>query len=719
MNPDVIYNDRYRLDANIGEGGMAVVYRGYDLILRRQVAVKVLRQQFSADPRFVDRFDFEAQAAAKLSHPNIVTTYDVGSANGSRFIVQEFVPGETLATIIARERRLPESAAVRYARQLCAALAAAHRQGVLHRDVKPSNVLVTREDVVRLTDFGIAGALESHSGTPGRVDPAVVADESVLGSLPYCAPEVLAGESVAEPADLYSLGVVLYEMVAGAQPYRASSADALAHAIVNGPALEVSDKRFSPELGAIVAKLLRKSPGDRYRSAGEVLAALRRISRSPAEEEEEAGAPTTPDSATRLLRRRERSAQTTGPALPPESPAPVWRAGRTAAVAAAIVALFVVVSLGIAAQQATSHSVRIPNLAGESVAEAIASLRALGFDDIAIRQQSDATVPGGLVDGSDPAFGTPVRSKEKIALLVSAGPTLIEVPDVLGLDPNSARQSLAAQGFDVRIGKPAHSPTFRQGLVGATNPAPGAPIAKGGTVTIAVSLGPALVQVPNIVSMTEDEARKVLAKLGLKLAVSSSIAVNSVPAGVILSQDPNEHATLVPGGTVMVDLSAGAAAIEVPQVVGQSLDAARQTLANAGLSIGNVVQAAVPDQPPGTVVSQTPGAFARVSEGAVIDLVVSAGASPGESSAPAPGETKPAETKPGARGSSLIPVPNVIGMPVDEAKTTLERHGYRIDRVTVLPGSAPNNLRVLSTDPAVGTTPAPGANGIVLIVGQQ
>ena len=172
----------------------------------------------------------------------------------------------------------------------------------------------------------------------------------------------------------------------------------------------------------------------------------------------------------------------------------------------------------------------------------------------------------------------------------------------------------------------------------------------------------------------------------------------------------------------MVDLSAGAAAIEVPQVVGQSLDAARQTLANAGLSVGNVVQAAVPDQPPGTVVSQTPGAFARVSEGAVIDLVVAATAttSPGESPAATPGEVKPgANNRPSSRGSSLIPVPNVIGMPVDEAKSVLERHGYRVDRVTVLPGSAPNNLRVLSTDPAVGTTPAPGANGIVLIVGQQ
>ena len=211
---DVIYNDRYRLDAKIGEGGMAVVYRGYDLILRRQVAVKVLRPKFSADAAFVDRFDFEAQAAAKLSHPNIVTTHDVGKVDGDHYIVEEYVPGETLGTLIARQGRLPESVAVRYARQICAALAAAHRQELLHRDIKPSNILITREDVVRVTDFGIAHAVGEDA-------------DVVLGSLPYCPPEALLGEPVSEASDLYSLGAVLYEMVTGVRPFKAVDSEAL------------------------------------------------------------------------------------------------------------------------------------------------------------------------------------------------------------------------------------------------------------------------------------------------------------------------------------------------------------------------------------------------------------------------------------------------------------------------------------------------------------
>lgn len=709
MMPEVIYNNRYRLDAKIGEGGMAIVYRGYDLILRRQVALKVLRPAFCADAGFVQRFEFEAQAAAKLSHPNIVTTYDVGHIDGDHYIVEEYVPGETLATLIARQGKLPESAALRYARQICAALAAAHRQGLLHRDIKPSNILITREDVVRITDFGIARAIEE-----GGVDERA-ADEAVLGSLPYCAPEQLTGEPASEATDLYSVGAVMYEMVAGRRPLRDADNDALADAILATPAPDLAASDAGPGFAAIVAKLLRKDPLARYRSAGEVLAALRRISRGHAdEEEEEGGVEAGPDAPTEVLRRRARRAAMETQIVAIEEPRrPAWRAGRAVAIAAGFVALLVVIALLVAARQAASRSMRMPDLTSKSVPEAVTALHALGIDDVTIKQQADPVVQGGLVAGTDPSTGAAVRQGAPVTLLVSEGPPTVAMPDVLGEDPLAAQQFLIGQGFVVRVApKPVHSATVKAGLVAATDPAPGSPLAKGGVVSLSKSSGPAMVMVPNVVSMTEDDARALLARLGLKLAVNSQVAVNNIPANVILSQDPSEKGSLAPGGTVMVDVSAGPAAIEVPQVVGQSLDAARQTLATAGLSVGNVVQAAVPDQPVGTVVSQTPGAFARVSEGAAIDLVVSAGAN--ASPAPAAGQSPAPQGTP-PKGASLVPVPNVIGMSVDQAKGVLERNGYRVDRVTVLPGSPPD-ARVLSTDPAVGTTPSSG-NAVVLIVG--
>jgi beta-lactam-binding protein with PASTA domain/tRNA A-37 threonylcarbamoyl transferase component Bud32 len=703
---DVIYNERYRLDAKIGEGGMAVVYRGYDLILRRQVAIKVLRPAYSADAAFVARFDFEAQAAAKLSHPNIVTTYDVGKVDGDHYIVEEYVPGETLATLIARQGRLPESVAVRYARQICAALAAAHRQELLHRDIKPSNILITREDVVRVADFGIAHAVDESAFTDRGA-----AEDVVLGSLPYCAPEVLTGGRVTEASDLYSLGVVLFEMVAGVRPFSSTDPDALADAIVRDPAPD--PRSVGAEIGAhfagIIARLLRKQPEQRYGSAGEVLAALRQIVRGPADDddaEEEAG----PDAPTEILRRRARQTMVEAGAKPLElpalSPPPAWRAGRTLAYAGIIVALALVIALVVAARQASSHDMRVPDLSGKSIGESIATLHSLGIDNVAIRQGSDPIVQGGLVAGTDPGLNQRVSPGQTVTLLVSTGPPTVDVPNVLGQEPNNAQEFLTAQGFLVRVGAKMHSATIRQGLIAATNPAPGSPLGKGGTVVMSESLGPALVTVPNVVSLTEDEARKMLSKLGLKLAVNSQVEVNNIPADIVLSQDPSERGSLAPGGTVMVDVSAGPAAIEVPMLVGQTLDAARQTLSGLGLSIGNVVQADVPDKPAGTVVSQTPGAFARVTQGAAIDVVVSAGA--------ATTPVAPAQSSPPSSSAPTIPIPNVIGMPLDQAKGVLERNGYQVNRVIVA-GSA-TDAKVLSTDPPVGTTPA--TNAVNLIIGR-
>ncbi len=310
--------------------------------------------------------------------------------------------------------------------------------------------------------------------------------------------------------------------------------------------------------------------------------------------------------------------------------------------------------------------------------------------------QEQPGINGGLVRRRGPINGDAV-----IAYVCT-----VDVPNVLGQEPNNAQEFLTAQGFLVRVGAKVHSATIRQGLIAATNPAPGSPLGKGGTVVMSESLGPALVTVPNVVSLTEDEARKMLAKLGLKLAVNSQVSVNNIPADIVLSQDPSERGSLAPGGTVMVDVSAGPAAIEVPMLVGQTLDAARQTLSGLGLSIGNVVQADVPDKPPGTVVSQTPGAFARVAQGAAIDVVVSAGATTGPAA--------PAQSSPPSSSAPTIPIPNVIGMPLDQAKGVLERNGYQVNRVIVA-GSA-TDAKVLSTDPPVGTTPS--TNAVNLIIGR-
>lgn len=691
---DTILNNRYRLDAVIGQGGMAIVYRGYDLLLRRQVAVKVLRPQHAADQTFVQHFYEEARAAAKLSHPNIVNTYDVGEVDGSHYIVEEFVAGETLATLISREGKLPEAAAVRYARQICLALGAAHRADLLHRDIKPSNVLITPDDTVRVTDFGIARA--ANAATLSGV-------EAIMGSIPYCSPEQLSGTALAPSADLYSLGVVLFEMVTGRQPYIAETALGVAMAHVNSsiPDPQECGAHIGTPLRDVITKLLQKNPADRYQSAGETLAALRQCGRvGGAELDEEAGS----DSSTAILRRRSLGLGT-APHGEVIEPVPAWSARRTIAIAAAAVAGIVIVSILIASREGASRGVLVPDLSGKSQVEALAALHDVGIDAVSFSQRQDPTISAGLIDGSAPAPNAPMRPGDHIVLYLSAGPQRVLVPSLVGKDPKSAMAALTALGVVPKLGPSVHSPV-RQGLVAHTNPSTNSPVDHGGTVTISISSGPQLIQVPNVVSSIVDVAQAQLSKLGLKLAINIVPSVD-IPARTIVDQDPLGGSNALPGSTVTVDVSAGPNAATVPNVVGTSFDDARTALEQAGLAVGSVAYAAVTDTTPGTVIGQHPAANSQAPQGSGIDIVIA-------QAPPSPQPEASASAQP-ATPAAPITVPNVLGMSLADAESALAKAPLDVIRVTVAPGSPPN-ARVVRTDPAAGAS-VPAGSAITIFLG--
>ena len=700
-----IFNNRYRLDAIVGEGGMAVVYRGYDLILRRQIAVKVLRDRFASDQAFVRRFYQEAEAAANLSHPNIVNTYDVGEFEGKPYIVQEFVQGETLATLIAREKKLPEAAAVRYARQICSALVAAHRAQLLHRDVKPSNILITPEDVVRVTDFGIA----QFSGRQADGE-----SDEILGSVPYCPPEQVSDGDASEASDLYSVGVVLYEMVTGKRPFDADTAAGVAAAHLSAPVPDpatVPGIVVSPELRAVTRRLLQKSPRDRYQSAGEALAALRRCAADESSRSDDSVA-AGPDTPTVLLKRRSIAAAPAARNRAGDVFEPAvgrWRVGRATLIAGAIVALAVVLALLFAQTQAVSRSLVVPDLSGKPVPDAVIQLQTLGLDVAAVRLRPDTAVDPGLVDGSEPASSARIDRGRKVTLYVSSGPPTIIVPDVVGQDLKTAMDALTSSGFDVTVGSSLHSNSVRAGSVAQTRPAAGSRVAVHGSIVLLPSAGPLMVTVPNVVALADNDARAQLARLGLKMRVNQVIQDANIPAHMIIDQDPADGTPLAPGQTVTVDVSGGAANIAVPDVVGGTIDDARGALGQAGLTVGSIAQAMLSDTTPGTVVSQNPPAGAQVAQGQPVDLVLAA-APGGETAAPQAGAT------PAGPQAALPPVPNLIGMTVDQARALLLRSGYAVGRVTMLPGSPPN-ARIVGTQPIPGATPAPGSNTVDLELG--
>ena len=695
--PETIYNNRYRLDAKVGEGGMAVVYRGYDLLLRRQVAVKVLRPQFAADDEFVQRFYQEAQAAAKLSHPNIVNTYDVGEVGDSHYIVQEFIGGETLAELIAREGRLPESAAIRYAMQICAALSAAHRSELLHRDIKPSNILITPEDNVRVADFGIARAANAQT---------VTSRENVLASVPYGAPEHLTGQALSEASDLYSVGVVLYEMVTGKRPYDADTAMGVAMAHVNAPVPDpaAAGVAVSPKLRDVIVRLLSKSPKDRFQTAGEALVALRNCLEPG--QDAAARAAGNGETDTAVVRRKNAAADARRrwfASLDETSPS-IWTSRKVIAAASGVVVLILLFVIGLAVRQGAAGLARVPDVTGKTTADAIAALHAAGIDDVQIKPREDATVGAGLVAGTDPQPGSTLKPGGPVSLFVSSGPPTQGLPNVVGRDAKTATQMLSTKGFAVRMGSPVHSSSVAKGLIAKTNPGAGTRVAEHSTIVLFPSGGPYAVTVPNVVNLSDADARKMIQKAGLTLRVSRVIPNVNIPPQTVMDQEPNGGAQAPPGSEVAVEESGGPNAVTVPNVVGGTLDDARNRLAQAGLSVGAVAQVADPSTSPGTVVSQNPDPGTQVGAGGAVDLYLAV--------APAGATPPPSTPTPAA----MPPIPNVIGMTVDDAKAALTKAGYTVDRVTVLPNSPPD-AKVVNTEPEPGATTPPGTTAVNLIVG--
>lgn len=697
--PETIYNNRYRLDAKVGEGGMAVVYRGYDLLLRRQVAVKVLRPQFAADDEFVQRFYQEAQAAAKLSHPNIVNTYDVGEVGESHYIVQEFVGGETLASLIAREKRLPESAAIRYAMGICAALSAAHRGELLHRDIKPSNVLITPEDAVRVADFGIARAANAQT---------VTSQENVLASVPYGAPEHLTGQALCEASDLYSVGVVLFEMVTGKRPYDAETAMGVAMAHVNAPVPDPVEAgaAISPQLRAIIMRLLQKAPKDRYQTAGEVLAALRAC--LGAGHDGEPGGSRNGETDTAVIRRRKADARRRWFAALDDASPSVWNSRRAIFAGSAVVILIVLAAIAFSLRQGIVAGPRVPDLAGKTEADAVAALHASGIDVFTVKTRVDAAAAAGLVSGTDPPAGAAAPSGGPVILYMSAGPPTQGLSSVIGRDLKGATAFLGAKGYTVKVGPPVHSASIPKGLVAKTNPAPGAKVALHGTVVIYPSGGPFTVPVPNVVNLADADARKAIVKAGLAFRVSQVIPNVNIPPQTVMDQDPNGGAQAPPGSVVTVEESGGPNSVTVPSVTGGSVDDARNALAQAGLTVGTVAQVVDATTTPGTVVSQNPQAGAQTGAGAAVDLYVAVAPAGAPSASPVVSPTP----------NQLPSIPNVVGMSLQDATAALAKAGYTVAHVTVLPGSPPN-AKVVSTEPEPGATTQPGITTVDVVLGES
>jgi eukaryotic-like serine/threonine-protein kinase len=612
---------RYRVVSTLGSGGMADVYLAEDLKLGRKVALKVLLRRYAGDAQFVERFRREAQAAAQINHPNIVGIYDWGAIGETYYIVMEYVQGETLKDHIRRDGRMSPSQAAAVALGLLAAVDTAHRAGVIHRDIKSQNILLDPSGAVKVTDFGIAKAGDSQMTEAG----------SILGTAQYLAPEQAKGLAVDERSDLYSVGVVLYEMLTGQVPFQGDSAVTVALKHVNElppePAELVPGLPYA--LNQIVLKALAKDPDHRYASATEFAADLKSA---------KSGGPLLAAAFDPSLERT----QVAGPlAVPGEDLTRVMPARRATtpprkkkrAWPWVVLALFVVaavVAAGLLYRSCSSSGVTVPSVVNLSEQAAKAKLEAAGFKVKARDVYSD-DVQTGFVARQDPEGGAKVAEGETVDIYVCRGPQTITLRDFRGWTAAEVTTWLEQNGL-VAAPKSGPSTSVAKGKVYKQDPAPDSTLERGGTVTFWVSQGKPQVEVPDVTGMTLNGATSTLQDAGFRVGIVTPEASSTVPNGSVISQDPAAGDKVEKGATIDLVVSNGpspspspspsasASLVAVPDVVGMLGPDAEDALTTLGFFVAVKPKPSV--QPPGTVIDQKPDPGTMLPTGSTVTIRV-------------------------------------------------------------------------------------------------
>jgi beta-lactam-binding protein with PASTA domain/predicted Ser/Thr protein kinase len=621
ISPGTVIGGRYEISGQLGSGGMATVYLARDQMLDREVAVKILDARYASDPAFVERFRREASAAAALSHPNIVAVYDRGETDGTYYIVMEYIPGPDLKEIVRQRAPLPPLEAIDDTLQLLGALTAANRRGIVHRDVKPQNVMVGEDGRLKVTDFGIARAGEQSGMTEAG---------SVIGTAQYLSPEQARGDEVTERSDVYAAGIVLYELLTGRVPFDGERAVSVAMKQVNEP--PVNPSVYAPgipeELEDVVLVALEKRPDDRFESAEDMAQDLLEVRRqltggAPTGMLAAAGAAGAATAATSKLDQATGATQVASTPPPPGNSSVRRRRWIAAIVIVAIVALAGVGAALIftGGGDDGGETVTVPDVVGLEVEQAISELEAADLSTSTRDIQDDSQAPGRVVDTS-PEAGERVDAGSEVVLFVSAEPDSVAVPDVTDRELDDARATLERAGFTVSVERES-SEDVDEGVVISQSPRGGADAPQGSEVALVVSSGQDLVAVPDVLNQSQSSAESEIAAAGLSVGAVTTQGDSRAAPGTVLSQSPSPGTEIPEGDAVSLVVAIAEPEVEVPGVIGSDGDSARASIEGAGLI--PVSEGASSDEPIGTVISQDPPGGSLVQQGSTVRFTVSVG----------------------------------------------------------------------------------------------
>ncbi|HEY7717270.1 MAG TPA: Stk1 family PASTA domain-containing Ser/Thr kinase [Pedococcus sp.] len=621
-----VLDGRYRVLSHIADGGMASVYLALDTRLDREVALKVMRSDLASDDTFVSRFRREARSAAQLSHPNVVAVFDQGEDDGSMFLAMEYVPGQTLRDVMRAEGTLTPRAALDIIEPVLQALAAAHRAGIIHRDVKPENVILREDGTVKVADFGLARAVTSHTVTSQT--------GMLLGTVAYLSPEQVERGIADARSDVYAAGLILFEMLTGTKAFTGDTPIHVAYQHVHGsvPAPSSRVDSVPTELDALVALSTARDPDQRPADAGAFLEQVRaahgrltpveldhRPQGGSAEGEgvstvavDQTAALPVPERALvpaaapgrEVQRRRDRSGARPWPAS--------WRWA-----AAALGLLLVTAVAGWWFLAGPGSSTVVPTVVGRTFEQAESQLAAahLGVKRV---DAFDESVAKGSVISADPGAGAEVARNTTVTVTVSQGPERYAVPNLVGRTTAEAEERLKESRLALGSSSEAFDEKVPAGQIVSTTPKAGTQLKRGAAVNVVVSKGRQPIQVTDFTGQPADQAVAALTDAGLTVDATKQEFSTDVPKGAVISQNP-AGGTLFRGDQVVLVVSKGPEMVKVPNVQGKQVPEARKILEDAGFKVkvenfmGGIF---------GTVRSQSPGADADAPKGSVVTLVV-------------------------------------------------------------------------------------------------
>ncbi len=617
----VLIDGRYKVVSRLGAGGMADVFLAEDNQLGRKVAVKLLHRRFAQDPGFVERFRREAQAAAGLQHPNVVSVYDRGAYDGTYYIAMEYLPGRTLKELIRQEAPLDSVRAINITLQILKAARFAHRRGVIHRDLKPHNVIIDDGDHAKVTDFGIARAGASDMTETG----------SIMGTAQYLSPEQAQGHAVSAGSDLYSIGVILYELVTGRVPFDAEAAVTIAikHVSEAPPAPSQFNASIPPDLEQIILWALNKDPADRPTDADQLIDALEQVK---ARIEAGRGGERTATFAQVAAAEAYGSPPIIGVVAavsdtmppygqsdeegeePPEDDRRKWLPW--------VIALVVLLVIGgaVAAFLLTRPTEKVvPPVAGEQVSVAQAQLQNAGFNPVLTYRIDNHR--SGTVIAQNPLGGTKAKDGSTVSLTVSQGPGSTTIPSVSFLSETKAKQAIKLARLKVSRVQPEHSDSIPVGDATRTDPVAGTLLPVGAGVTLFVSSGQPNVTVPDVTGLSQASAANQLTGAGFKVATSNQTSTTITPGNVV-SQNPSAGTSEPPGTTVTIVIAQAPPKVPVPNVIGQTKSAAASALTGSGFQVTSQTQNTNDSTKNGKVIDQTPPANSNQTKGSTVTIII-------------------------------------------------------------------------------------------------